>query len=88
VLIECIGSRGACFGLGAISFTIAYPAVAPWIRERPSYAGERLFKAPTTARPGLTVRQAGGTGRFWVLAVVFFLAGAAVNGTIAHIGRF
>ena len=39
----------------------------------------------TAALPGLTVREAASSARFWILGAAFFLVAIAINGTAAHI---
>ena len=84
-LIEHVGWRGAYVTLGLLTFIIAFPAVALWIREPRPGEGERGNTAMTPALPGLTPREAAITGRFWMLGAAFFLVAIAINGTAAHI---
>jgi MFS family permease len=62
-LIEHVGWRGAYVTLGLLTFIIAFPAVALWIREPRPGEGERGNTAMTPALPGLTPREAAITGR-------------------------
>ncbi len=86
VLIERGGWRGAYPLLGLLTLVIAFPAVALWIREpRP---GEGEHHGPEVAAanlPGLSVRQAAASSRFWMLLALFFLVAIALNGTVAHV---
>jgi len=84
-LIERIGWRGAYVSLGLLTFVIAFPAVAMWIREPRPGEGERGAAAPIAALPGHSVREAASTARFWILGAAFFLVAVAINGTAAHI---
>ena len=84
-LIEHVGWRGAYVSLGLMTFIIAFPAVALWIREPRPGEGERGSAAMTAALPGLTVREAASSVRFWILGAAFFLVAIAINGTAAHI---
>jgi predicted MFS family arabinose efflux permease len=85
VLIGRVGWRGAYLGLGVITFAVAFPAVALCIRERLVRDEGGLAKATIARYPGVTARQAAISAQFWLLAGVFFLAAAAINGTNTHI---
>jgi MFS family permease len=84
-LIERVGWRGAYVSLGLLTFVIAFPAVALWIREPRPGEGERGGGAAVAMLPGHTVREAAGTTRFWMLGTVFFLVAVGINGSAAHI---
>jgi len=84
-LIERVGWRGAYVSLGLLTFAIAFPAVALWIREPGPGEGERGAAAPNALPLGHTVREAAGTARFWMLGAAFFLVAVAINGSAAHI---
>jgi predicted MFS family arabinose efflux permease len=85
-LIERVGWRGAYPALGLLTLVIAFPTVALWIREPGPGEGEHHALAGATARPpGLTVREAAATSRFWTLLAIFFLVAIALNGTVAHV---
>jgi MFS family permease len=84
-LIERVGWRGAYVTLGLMTFVIAFPAVALWIREPRSGEGERGGAAAIVVLPGHTVREAASATRFWMLGAAFFLVAIAINGTAAHI---
>jgi MFS family permease len=81
--IDGFGWRGAYAVLGALTVVIAFPAVALWVREPLPGEGER--RAVTGAAPGLTVREALGTGRFWLLGGTFFLVALGIVGMQGHI---
>src|SRR5207302_396765 len=86
VLIEWGGWRSAYPLLGLLTLIIAFPVVALWIREPRPGEGEHHRSAFEAANlPGLTVREAAATGRFWILLLVFFLVAVALNGTVAHV---
>jgi MFS family permease len=85
ILIDRLGWRGAYAVLGLLTFAIAFPAVALWIREPRPGEGERRTHLAAAALPGLSVREAARTGRFWVMGGTFFLVAAAINGTVAHV---
>ena len=84
-LIERVGWRGAYVSLGLMTFVIAFPAVATWIREPRPGEGERGGGAAIAMLPGHTVREAAGTTRFWMLGTAFFLVAVGINGSAAHI---
>jgi predicted MFS family arabinose efflux permease len=85
-LIERGGWRSAYPLLGLLTLVIAFPAVALWIREPRPGEGEHHRSAMAAANlPGLTVREAAATGRFWILLAIFFLVAIALNGTVAHV---
>ncbi|MGA8755350.1 MAG: MFS transporter [Stellaceae bacterium] len=85
VLIDRFGWRGAYIALGLLTLAIAFPAVALWIREPRPGEGERRAQPLATAVPGLSVREAVHTGRFWLMGGTFFLVAVAINGTVAHV---
>src|SRR5438552_9560392 len=85
-LIEHGGWRSAYPILGLLTLIIAFPVVALWIREPRPGEGEHHRSAFAAANlPGLTVREAAATGRFWILLLMFFLVAVALNGTVAHV---
>ncbi len=85
LLIERIGWRGAYVSLGLITFVIAFPAVALWIREPLPGEGERRNTGASLALPGLSLREAVRTPRFWIMGAAFFLVAIAINGTVGHV---
>jgi MFS family permease len=85
LLIERIGWRGAYVSLGLITFVIAFPAVVLWIREPRPGEGERQTIGGSPVLPGLSVREAVGTTRFWIMGAAFFLVAVAINGTVGHV---
>jgi predicted MFS family arabinose efflux permease len=84
-LITRLGWRGAYVCLGAVMFVVAFPAVALWIREPLPGEGEPGAVRPSGRLPGLTVREALRTSRFWLLAGAFFLVAMALLGSSGHI---
>jgi MFS family permease len=56
---------------------VAFPALALCIRE--------AVQRTVVRQPGVAAGEAARMGQFWVMAAVFFLAGAAINGANAHI---
>jgi predicted MFS family arabinose efflux permease len=84
-LIDWAGWRGAYVGLGAITIAVAFPAVALAIREPGARAEHGDAQAMLRRRTGVTAREAARTSQFWLMACVFLLAGAAINGANTHI---
>jgi sugar phosphate permease len=71
-LIDRVGWRGAYPILGLLTLAIAFPLVALWIREPRPGEGERR-SATATDMPGLNVREAAGTRRFWLMGGTFYM---------------
>jgi MFS family permease len=87
LLIRTFGWRMAYVALAIVVFLVAWLPVALFIRE-PSDRDEALDADITAAGelPGLTLGEALlGSWRFWAMAIAFFLAIAAINGTLTHI---
>lgn len=84
-LVDSAGWRGAYIGLGAITFAVAFPAVALAIREPDAHADCGDPQAMLRGRAGVSAREAARTSQFWLMACVFLLAGVAINGADAHI---
>jgi MFS family permease len=84
-LIDRAGWRGAYVGLGAITFAVAFPAVALVVREPSAHAEWGDAQAMLSRGAGVTAGQATLTSQFWLLASAFLLAGAAINGANVHI---
>src|SRR5262245_2054823 len=78
-LIGTVGWRGAYVGLGILTFVLAVPAVALFIRgpARSTVVSDAVVAdVPTTQISGLTGLQAFRTYEFWILAVAFFAVAA------------
>jgi predicted MFS family arabinose efflux permease len=84
-LIDWAGWRNSYVGPGAITFAVAFPAVALAIREPGARAERGDARAMLHRRAGVTAREAARTSQFWLMACVFLLAGAAINGANTHI---
>ena len=86
LLIEIYGWRGAYVGVGIVTFVVAFPAAALFLREQ----GEPLADAGRQAAvsraipPGKSVGEAFANYRFWFIAIATFLVVTALNGTINH----
>jgi MFS family permease len=84
-LIELVGWRGAYVGLGAVTFAVAFPAIALCIREPAAREETGRVGAALVRHSGVTAREAARSTQFWLMAGVFLLAGAAINGSNTHI---
>jgi predicted MFS family arabinose efflux permease len=83
-LITRLGWRGAFVCLGVLMFTIAFPAVALFVREPGPGEGEHR-RQTAGVLPGLAVGEATRTARFWLLAATFFFVALALLGFSGHI---
>jgi MFS family permease len=82
-VIATYGWRAGYVALGALTFGVAFPAVALFIREP-----ERA--APVVGRrnaelPGVTVAESVRSSTFWLLAVSVFLVVTTINGMVGHL---
>ena len=92
-LIGAFGWRGAYAGLGILTFVVAFPAVALFVREPDEMPKEQKGFSTAIHRQvgvvkatGITVREAlTASSKFWAIGVAGFLVAVSVNGTIAHI---
>jgi predicted MFS family arabinose efflux permease len=84
-LILHIGWRGAYSVLAGLTLLIAFPAVALFIREPEPGEGEYRRNRSGETLPGLSLGEAAGTIRFWLLIPAFFLVAIAINGTVGHV---
>ncbi len=95
VVIDKYGWRNAYVFLGLITFCLAFPAVALFVRMPDKLAvGERETQrldgnaedAADNSVPGMTAREAAmGSFRLWFIGIAVFLVALSVNGTIAHL---
>jgi MFS family permease len=92
VLIDHVGWRGAYVGLGILTFVVAFPAVAFFVREpdRESVSDRDHLAAGGHSRDlanvtGIPLREAIKGYRFWLILCCVFMVASAVNGSIAHI---
>jgi MFS family permease len=81
-LVTTQGWRGAYFGLGIVTFLLAFPAVLFLVR-MPSEG--KTAQAVPLRLEGLTGGEALRSKAFWILAAAFFAVAAATNGSIAHL---
>jgi MFS family permease len=83
-LIDAYGWRSAYVGLGVVTFAVAFPAVALFVREPENRT--RQAGADIDARlPGMTFRESMRTPSFWLIATAVFLVVTTVNGMIGHL---
>lgn len=85
--IRSFGWRTAYLLMGVTMVVIAWIPVAVFVREPTAadQARQRDVAASEVALPGATAAQAIlHSWRFWALAVAFFLAITAINGTLTH----
>lgn len=82
-VIAGYGWRAGYVALGALTFAVAFPAVALFIREpeRGSRTGDRMGDA----LPGLSVAESVRSSSFWLLAVAVFLVVTTINGMVGHL---
>jgi len=92
LVIDHYGWRGAYIFLGLITFCLAFPAVALFVRMPDKLAGEgddRIAGSandPIASVPGMTAREAAtGSFRLWFIGLAVFLVAISVNGTISHV---
>ncbi|MCC5867998.1 MAG: MFS transporter [Gammaproteobacteria bacterium] len=88
-LIEQFGWRMAYVGLAAIGFTLSFPLIALFLVNAPRDRGMQPYghDRQLEVMPdnyGLGAAQARRTLNFWVLIIVFLLAGVTLNGTMLH----
>ena len=86
LLIEIFGWRGAYVGIGIVTFLVAFPAAALFLREpgEPLADAGRRAAASRAILPGNSVGEALANYRFWFIAIATFLVVTALNGTINH----
>jgi len=82
-VIDAYGWRTAYVALGALTFVVAFPAVALFVRE--PEAGPGGTGRERAALPGLALAESLRTSSFWLLAASVFLVVATINGVIGHL---
>lgn len=83
--IRNFGWRMAYIALGAAIFVLAFLPVLIFVREPSAAASAAMSTPDASLAKGLTLGEAVRTPRFWALMVAFFLAVAAINGTLTHV---
>jgi MFS family permease len=92
-VIAGYGWRAGYVALGVLTFAVAFPAVALFIREPdagsgPAEAGPYVRVRGVRLQPdqeGLTVRESVQSSTFWLLAVSVFLVVTTINGMVGHL---
>ncbi len=82
-LMQAYTWRGAYVGLSIAILVLAFLPNLLFVRDRPDLIDNG--KVNTSHLPGLTLPEALGNYRFWVLLVAFMMAVLAINGTVTHI---
>ncbi|MBS0560915.1 MAG: MFS transporter [Proteobacteria bacterium] len=83
-IVAARGWRAGFAALAAVQIVVALPVVLALFRVRPP-SGPSGAEATARARPGLTMRQAAGSARFWRLLLAFFLMSMVVGGMIVNL---
>jgi MFS family permease len=78
-LIAALGWRSAFLAIGAMVLVVGLPAVALFIRERPSAESQ-----VDHATSGATLREGLSSRVFWIAVVVLFGSSIAQNGALTH----
>jgi MFS family permease len=96
-VIDAYGWRAGYVALGALTFAVAFPAVAVFIREpegrlrpaaQPRGGDPGLHPTAQNPRggdPGLAVGESVRSASFWLLAVAVFLVVTTINGMVGHL---
>ena len=84
-MIAVAGWRGAYAGLGALTFVLAFPAVACFVGRPTADQQVVLQRVSIVTMPGLTGLGALRTARFWFLAFSFFIVSGTTGGVISHL---
>jgi predicted MFS family arabinose efflux permease len=79
--IDAYGWRAAYVALGTLTFAVAFPAVALFIREPSARADDRGH----TAQPGLSVAESLQSSAFWLMAIAVLLVVTTINGIVGHL---
>jgi MFS family permease len=92
-LIAVFGWRDAYVGLGLVTFAVAFPAVALFVREPYMPADSRDLPDANAGADRIATNLPGssagevltGSFKFWFILAAVFLVATSVNGIIAHI---
>ncbi|HEY3916171.1 MAG TPA: MFS transporter [Stellaceae bacterium] len=83
-VIQNFGWRWGYVAMGGAIIVLAL--IPTWLFERePPIPPERDHSAASAAVPGIHLREAVQTWRFWAMTVAFFVAIVAINGTLTQI---
>jgi MFS family permease len=80
--IDTFGWRAAYVALGALTFSVAFPSVALFVREPEHPEGKSSGRA---VLPGLDVRESIRSSTFWVIAAAVLLVVTTINGIVGHL---
>jgi MFS family permease len=92
-LITVFGWHGALAIFGAVIILLPLPVITAFLQNDPAELGlqpdgddrPQLSHAPSPNKEGLSWRDIWHTPAFWMLIVIFSLAGASVHGVVLHI---
>lgn len=82
LLIDALGWRGAYVALALLPLLVALPIAFFYFKESPR--PHAISAAPTTAPTGISLREALGDYRFWILAFAFPVASFAIIAPIPN----
>lgn len=91
LMIDAYGWRAAYVALGVLTFAVAFPAVAVFIREPERQGSDPLTRrdsgglTPPAPLPGITLRESMRSSSFWLMALAVFLVVTTINGIVAHL---
>jgi MFS family permease len=90
-LFDHVGWRATFLWMGAFVGCVVLPLVLLVVRESPEQMGLQVDGIPSdkpraaTTADGLTLREAAGTGQYWLMLVTVFLVGFGVVSAMQHI---
>ena len=80
--IDTFGWRAAYVALGALTFSVAFPSVALFVREPEHPEGKSSGRA---VLPGLDVGESIRSSTFWLIAAAVLLVVTTINGIVGHL---
>jgi len=89
--IGAYGWRAAYVALGVLTFAVAFPSVALFIREPERQGSDPLTRrdsgglTPPAQLPGITLGESVRSSSFWLMALAVFLVVTTINGIVAHL---
>ena len=84
-VIEAFGWRAAYAALGVLTFAVAFPAVALFIREPEAPQDSSHVGRTLSGSPGLSVHESVRSSAFWLIAVSVLLVVTTINGIVGHL---